>query len=74
MKYLIIFYVVPAVIAAYYEVKEWLWQRKRHMVSSAGIKRIAFRVLFPVLNLLIAILYVLYDIKLYLSKKKRNRL
>lgn len=70
MKYLIIFYVVPAAIAVYYEVKEWFWLHKRHMSSSTGIKRSMFRILCPVFNLLYAILLVSYDMRIRFNRRR----
>ena len=70
---LLLLYVVPALIMLYYEIREMMWLKKRHMSVKSNLKSLAYRVLIPIYNLLLALFFVAYDIKLFIEKRKKAK-
>jgi len=67
---LLLFYAVPAFIMLYYEIRDLMWLRKRHMSIKQNLKSMPYRVLIPFYNLILALFFVAYDIKLIIEKRK----
>ena len=71
MKYFIIFYVVPAIVNLYYEVRELRWSLKHYRYNSRNVWAMLYSVLIPVFNFIMAFLYVSYDLKVFGKRKKK---
>lgn len=60
---LLLLYVVPALIVLYYEIRDLMWLRKRHMSVKSKLKPMACRVLIPIYNFIMALVFIAYDIE-----------
>ena len=71
MKYFIIFYVVPAIVTLYYEIRELKWVLRHYQYHSRSIWAMAYSVLIPIFNLIMALLYISYDLQMFGKRKKK---